>query len=272
MLPDFIYIGPGRSGTTWVYKNLQKVCQIELAKNIKEVNFFNWNYDKGLSWYSSFWSSKDCVKGEISNLYIYDTAVAERIIKSLPEIKIITILRHPLDRCVSSYIFKKRTGEIAEDVSFGDAMSQGLYKESLYGELLKPYFDSNVDILIEFYDTLTANPEDLLKRICEFLSVDFDHTLFDMGKVNSSVTPRNLVITKGLKRIAFFLRKIQWFWLLDRLKTFKLLRKLLFKEVEKEELVRLSTIEREELIVEYFMDDIELLERRLSVNLTKWKR
>ncbi|HAD96803.1 MAG TPA: sulfotransferase, partial [Cryomorphaceae bacterium] len=45
--PDFIHIGPGRTGTTYIFKMLGQHPGINLP-NEKEINFFNRNYSKGL--------------------------------------------------------------------------------------------------------------------------------------------------------------------------------------------------------------------------------
>ena len=271
MLPNFIFIGPGRAGTTWLYKNLKANSSIELARNIKEVNFFNWNYHKGLLWYSSFWTKDSAVRGEISNLYIYDLEVAHRIITDLKDIKIITVLRHPLDRCISSYLFKRRSGEIDGNISFTTAMSEGLYKESLYSKLLEPYFRNEIKMYIGWYEDLSNRPDHLMKEISDFIGVNYKPESISRKKINSTVIPRNIFVTYWVKRIAAYFRENEWFMVLDRLKTNKLLRRLLFKEAEKKELVLLTQTEREDLISRYFLKDIKELEDRLNISLDQWK-
>lgn len=271
MLPNFIFIGPGRAGTTWLYKNLKANPSIELARNIKEVNFFNWNYHKGLGWYSSFWTQDSAVRGEISNLYIYDLEVAHRIITDLKEIKIITVLRHPLDRCISSYLFKRRSGEVASNISFQMAMSEGLYKESLYSKLLEPYLTNETKMYIGWYDDLSNRPDHLMKEISDFIGVNYNPESISRRKINSTVIPRSLFLTYWVKRIAAYFRAKEWFLVLDRLKTNKFLRRLLFKEVEKKDLVLLTQSEREDLISRYFLQDIKDLEVKLNINLDQWK-
>ncbi|MBI4653429.1 MAG: sulfotransferase domain-containing protein [Nitrospirae bacterium] len=112
MLPNFICIGTGRAGTSWLYKVLLEHREVCTAKNIKETQFFNIHYEKGVGWYKKFF--EDCGKasavGEISNRYIFDPAVPERIRKTVPDCKIIICLRNPYERIQSVYSFKLRGG------------------------------------------------------------------------------------------------------------------------------------------------------------------
>ena len=124
--PDFIHIGPGRFGTTFLYKVFQSHPDIGLAKNIKETNFFTFNYHKGLDWYFKFFDyDYDVVKGEISPNYFYDISSIDRIKKNLPNVKIITILRNPFERMVSLYYYLIRSGTIAHDTAFNDIFKPG---------------------------------------------------------------------------------------------------------------------------------------------------
>ena len=47
MLPDFICIGAGRAGTSWLYEMLREHPEIFTARDIKETHFFDDYYDRG---------------------------------------------------------------------------------------------------------------------------------------------------------------------------------------------------------------------------------
>ena len=52
-VPNFIYIGTGKAGTTWLHNILLKHDAIYVTP-VKETNFFDLNYERGLSWYKNF--------------------------------------------------------------------------------------------------------------------------------------------------------------------------------------------------------------------------
>lgn len=113
ILPDFLVIGGKRCGTTFLYNNLVKHPNLH-PPFLKEIHFFDRFYHKGLKWYRSHFPSmvekEDYTKkgfiyktGEGSTSYIYYDAVPQRIKQTLPDVKIIALLRNPIDRAFSHY-------------------------------------------------------------------------------------------------------------------------------------------------------------------------
>lgn len=103
-LPDFIIIGAQKGGTTSLFYYLNQHAELALAKR-KEVYFFNLNYEKGLSWYKSFFPFRNNKKitGEATPSYLFYPKTAKRIKSELPHVKLIVLLRNPIDRAYSGY-------------------------------------------------------------------------------------------------------------------------------------------------------------------------
>jgi Sulfotransferase family len=103
-LPDFIIGGAPRSGTTWLYDALDRHPAVYMAKPVKpEPKFFLVDdlYAKGLPHYSATWFADvpaGRVAGEKSTDYLESTAAAERIARDLPQVRLVFILREPIDR------------------------------------------------------------------------------------------------------------------------------------------------------------------------------
>ena len=129
-LPDFIIIGTVRSGSTSLYYNIcQHPCVLSAAYD--ELGFFDSNFHLGLNWYRSLFPtlfSKWLVKqknqfgitGEDTPFYIWSSVVAKRILKILPNVKLIVLFRNPVDRAYSNYHLGVR--ECSESLSFEDAI------------------------------------------------------------------------------------------------------------------------------------------------------
>lgn len=108
-LPDFIGIGVQRAGTTRIYELLKQHSEICMPTYRKEVHYFDRYYHKGERWYRSLFDHcKGKIVGEITPAYIYDEKCAERIHKLLPDVKLIAILRNPIDRAYSQFKFTIR--------------------------------------------------------------------------------------------------------------------------------------------------------------------
>jgi len=144
VLPDFLIIGGQKCGTSSFYRNLVKHPSIVPAFD-KEIYFFNGKFHKGINWYRThfpllpykYYVTKICrqkfLTGEATPGYIFHPHVPKRVSEVLPHVKIIVLLRNPVDRAYSHYhheVRKKR-----ETLSFEDAIKTE--EERLRGEFEK---------------------------------------------------------------------------------------------------------------------------------------
>src|ERR1700691_4567202 len=110
-LPDFLAVGPARTGTTWLHGVLFQ--RASLPKGTKETHYFDWFYDKGLDWYRAYFAecSPDRPVGEVAPTYFQKPEVRERIARVMPNCRIICSLRDPVERAYSLYRVFIREGE-----------------------------------------------------------------------------------------------------------------------------------------------------------------
>ncbi|MDY6938043.1 MAG: tetratricopeptide repeat protein [Cyanobacteriota bacterium] len=122
--PNFIIIGAMKCGTTSLYEYLAQHPNI-LPCLEKEVHFFSYKYDRGLDWYRSYFypvpEGRKYLNGEASPSYIHMRDTERRVFENFPDVKLIAILRNPIDRAFSHYHhLKNRVG--VESRSFEDAV------------------------------------------------------------------------------------------------------------------------------------------------------
>ena len=110
-LPRFIGIGVQKGGTTTLHNILCEHPHV-LMPNHKEVHFFSRNYDCGVDWYLEQWSygSSHRVRGEITPYYIFHPHAPQRIRALIPNIRLIILLRDPVERTLSHYFHSRRLG------------------------------------------------------------------------------------------------------------------------------------------------------------------
>ncbi len=172
-LPDFIYVGTGKAGTTWLLKALNAHPNIYVTP-VKETNFFDLNHDKGLGWYASFFADApaDSVVGEIAHRYLRDGRTADRILRDLGPVKIVIGLREPVDYCVSDYLFTRRSGQF--DGTFADWHREGRSHGALrYRDMIEPYVErfGPENIHIYRFDDLARRPQAMVDDLSGFLGV-----------------------------------------------------------------------------------------------------
>ena len=215
-LPDFIIIGAQKCGTTSLYNFLVQHPHINSAIQ-KEIHFFDQRYSKGMNWYRSRFPflSKGAMTGEASPNYIFDPHTPKRIFEHLPSIKLIVLLRNPVDRTYSHYHHNLRANQWDKDretLSFeeaiwqeGDRLSGELEKmlanqdyfshkrkhysylaRGIYAEQLERWFDvfpRSSFFIIEDQE-LYSNTEATLQKICEFLELS-DYRFSNYRRLNA---------------------------------------------------------------------------------------
>jgi hypothetical protein len=122
LLPSFLGIGVQKGGTTSLASLLRQHPLIHLPPK-KELQYFTYHSNMPLSWYASQWSNADSyrVRGEITPYYIFHPYAHQRIRSTLPFVKLIILLRDPVERTLSQYFHAKRLGH--ESLDLQDALS-----------------------------------------------------------------------------------------------------------------------------------------------------
>lgn len=132
-LPDFIIIGGMKCGTSSLYHALRHHGDILPAAH-KEVHYFDYptNYRHGPSWYRAHFPVRATrLSGEASPYYSYHPLVPGRMAALLPRVKLIVLLRNPIDRAYSHYQHNRRLG-FEHTATFEEAIA--LEAERLDGE------------------------------------------------------------------------------------------------------------------------------------------
>jgi Sulfotransferase domain len=133
-LPSFLIIGAQRSGTTSLFNYLVQHPQV-LPPLGKEVHYFDLHYQQGIQWYRGRFPFSYRLRGgtltlDASPYYLVHPLVPQRVAETLPDIRVIALLRNPVDRALSHYQHELRAGR--ETLSFPEAIEREA--ERLAGE------------------------------------------------------------------------------------------------------------------------------------------
>ena len=233
-MPNFLIIGAEKSGTTALWHYLNQHPQIYMSP-VKEPQFFAYeNQDinfRGpgplsksslpvtqLSQYEALFSNA-CNQfkavGEVSPSYLYSPLAPERIKSYIPDVKLIAILRNPVDRAYSRFMHLIRD-EREKHTNFDEALQQEewriknnwwpdfYYKRNgnYHQQLLRYYdlFDHN-QIRVYIYEEFSADPVSTVQDIYDFLNVDNQFVPNTSLRPNTSGIPKNKLIHKLLREL-----------------------------------------------------------------------
>ena len=120
--PQFLGLGVQKGGTTTLQQLLQQHPQVWLSPK-KELQFFSLHYHRGLQWYSDCFAEANSQQlcGDITPYYIFHPYAAARIASLLPAVRMIVLLRDPVERCLSQYFHSCRLG--LESLDFQSALA-----------------------------------------------------------------------------------------------------------------------------------------------------
>ncbi len=219
--PNFLLVGAGKSGTSYIDRYLREHPQVCMPQLYKELNYF---YLDGSSRkhailkkhpfmptnvfsYLGFFNhkKKGQVSGECSPSYFfYYNEVIEKIKEVHPfadKLKIIYILREPLDKIWSHYKFVRMHGLDPQNLSLKEALARedvrrenhnllpDLYYRynTSYYQRVKAYQANFENVLALKYEDLKNDPDKLMEKIFTFLEVDPDFRHQISKKVNASI-------------------------------------------------------------------------------------
>ena len=177
--PDFVVVGAMKSATTTLHEQLARQRGVFMSRP-KEPNFFSDDaiYARGWEWYSSLFSAAGdgVVRGESSTHYTKLPTfprTVERMVRSLPSVKLIYVMRHPIDRLMSQYIHELTAGRIRVGLREAVDRFPELIDYSRYAMQLEPFLTAfgPDNVLPVFFPRLVSESQQELERIGGFLEV-----------------------------------------------------------------------------------------------------
>ena len=222
--PDFLIIGPQRTGTTWLHANLREHPEVFLSEP-KELFFFSRlkepdhpkHQSNELEWYLKFfddplwlWAYKQAmclrrhrrpygpkVRGEATASYAaIDRDVIAEITALNPQVKAIMMVRDPIDRAWShaKKDLVRNRGRRLEEVDeqefrqfFADPYQ---LRCARYGENLENWSAELPDghVFVGRFDDIERRPESFLTDVLAFLGVSTDRRYVPVS-VREAVNP-----------------------------------------------------------------------------------
>jgi hypothetical protein len=247
-LPTFLIIGAQKCATRWLRFNLGLHPEVFAAPT--ELSFFNNGprfEDLGVAWYREQfegWAGEPVV-GEATPGYMFwrhrPYICRERILAVVPEVRLIAILRNPIDRAQSAMIHHIASSGLPKDSNLLDLVEQtpperdklGLVSGGWYAESLDPYRESFGDkLLVLLHDDIETDARAFYRRAADHVGATRDFVPPDLEEVRFSYRQRPGVDRGGIPPL---------------------------------------TIEERRKLYAYFADDLARLEKMIGRDLSMWE-
>jgi len=218
-LPDFLIIGAMKCGTS----TLQ--AQLTLQEGVfmttpKEPNFFSDDdvYSRGIDWYEDLFADagQGELKGEASTHYTklptYPHTL-DRMLPVLPDVRLIYVIRDPLDRAISHYIHEWTEARMGDDAIAAFREHPELVQYGCYGMQIAPFVEAyGVDgLFLTSLEQLKSDPDREFSRIADFLGLSAGASWRNyLGPQNVSAERMRRLPMQGLlldNSVAQFLRR-----------------------------------------------------------------
>ena len=294
MLPNFLIIGASKCGTTALYYYLKQHPEISFPelkepkyfssvglkfphKGIGDVSVDRYAVKNFENYQKLFTSIQNIRVGEASPDTIYFYKETVKLIKEkLGDIPIIIMLREPIQRAFSAYMYLKRDSR--EQLTFRgglDAEKQRIsdnwdfiwaYKKcGLYSKQVKLFLDNFSNVKIILQEDLKNETEKILKETYSFLNVD-DTFIADISiRHNESGIPNNFFSK-------FLLSRNNILSTVTRELMKKVIPRFLLEKVASKSLKKVIVSEEDVAYLKpYFYEDICNLEQLINRDLSDWK-
>lgn len=288
--PNFLVVGAAKSGTTSLFHYLNQHPDVYIPE-VKECRFFSqlskdfnglgaeFFPNSGITdeeeYFKLFEGQEGKVCGDISNdyLYYYDQSI-DNIKKHLnDDVKIIIILRNPIDRAYSNYMHAIR--DDWENLTFEESIIQEEYrikhhwawpyhyiKTGFYYNQVKAYLDNFSNVKIYLYEDFKEQKL-LLNDLFNFLEIK-NYNVEDESIFNASGYPKNKIIHK-------FVNNESWIKTIVRPVARKLLPKNFMSNLKNNNLKKVALDPKTRVYLQsIYIDDIQRLSSLIARDLTHW--
>jgi hypothetical protein len=262
---NFLIIGAAKSATTSLSNALSKHPDICFSQP-KEPQFFSKeNWRDNISDYHSKFKDNTKLCGEGSTNYTkypyFNINIHDDIYEYNPEMKLIYIMRHPIDRITSHYIHSYNRGyEVSKDIDDAIKTNQQYLDTSCYAMQIEPYIQrfGQKNILLLFFEDFISNPQSVIHCAFKFLNVD-----------SIPIEKKDLDSNKSFNRRVLHYKYDHPKTLWEKFKKVGLIIKNYFNTDFLDSKPHLSEATKKQ-IIDHVKDDISKIEKLTNRNLSHW--
>ena len=221
---DFVVVGCQKAGTTSLHGFFKESGAVNLP-TLKETNYWDYLYEPDLSGYFELFEDvkpNQYLKGEVAPHYWLSEDAGLRLSKHFPDVKILVVIRSPVERAYSAYNmyrkgirFREYTKQSFERTLFLEStgeLEKNLLDNGNYSKFLRPFLSQFApkNVLIVRFDSLVKNQESTLARIAEFVGIQPEHVKPQLRQENYAGIPKSKLVfaVMNMGFLSSLLRKV----------------------------------------------------------------
>lgn len=289
-LPDFLIVGAARSGTTSLYHYLKQHPQIFMPED-KEPWFFPFadvkddeifkrksnivtDFDEYTNLFKDARDSQVLGEGSTIYLYLYKETIAniKRYHPDWKNLKIVIIIRNPVERAFSHYLVVSANGVI--NFSFEELVKKCKLKQvskysnvvdyGFYYNQIKNYKDTFDHVKIFLYEDLKEDSKQLVQGLYSFLDVETTFIPDTTIEHNISINSNNILLNKFLYKQNLFKNLIKPF---IPLRTRVRIKNTILKKIARKPEIKRET---KKFLTEVYKEEILRLQDLINRDLKQW--
>jgi hypothetical protein len=202
-VPDFLYIGTSKAGSTWLFNALSVHPDVWLASN-KGLYYFDAHYERGQDWYlQQFEAADEPAVGEFSHSYLSSPQAPARIAEYSPSMRLLVCLREPVDRAFSDFLDLVKNNGFTGDFSEAIEEYPRLLDRGRYATHLSRYLEHfpRSQIHVGLFDDLKMGAQEYVDEVYDFLGLE--RVVLSTGDLRARMPagrPRNATVVALSKR------------------------------------------------------------------------
>jgi hypothetical protein len=269
VLPNFLFLGPDKAGSSWLHEALSRHPDVFLSP-AKDLYYFDRYYQRGRDWYARQFKDAGgfAVVGEVSPDYLASPDAPLRIRETLgPDVRLMVTLREPAARAFSSWLYMRKQGEGADTFSealrtFPDLIEHGRYHSQLT-RYLEHFPRSSFHIAV--FDDLQDDAGAFLDAVTRFLDIDpLPHEPEVLEARLVAGQARSTTAARIARRGAEWVRGHDGARIVGRVKRSALVQRLLYRPLPPDDRPRLLPAD-EARVRDRLRDDVLALQADLGV-------
>lgn len=274
--PFTLFMGPQRSGTSWLHRYFQSREDVCLPSEVKEMFFFDFNFKSGPDFYFSHFHEKpqhDIVM-EISATYFSHPDAPARVAEYFGrDIKLVCPLRNPITRSFSLYNHFKRYGFVEGSLQEACLKKPEILITSRYADHLKNWTDvfKKENIYICYQEDMEDNQSQYVEDICKFLDIEYKEIPVQIsGYMNTSTKPPIQFIASLAQIVAQKLRRKRAYWIINLAKKIGI-RELVFGKDTNGRYKDVFSDTDKEFLTQHLQIEIDKMEKFVGHPIHQWK-
>ncbi|MEM9468556.1 MAG: sulfotransferase [Pseudomonadota bacterium] len=274
-IPFALSIGPQRAGTTWIYRYLASRGDICLPEEVKEIFFFDRNYDRGHSFYKDHFKPKKQhqIAMEVTATSFDHPQAPKRVFETCHEhVRFICPIRHPVIRTYSLYLHYLRYGLASGTLQEACEQVPQILESSRYAKHLERWYEYFKPEQIKFIyqEQLEKDQFLFVKNLCEGLGIPFLEPEEEVqGRYNITTYSKFSPVARAAQHAADWMRDRQLYSVINVAKRLGIKRIIFGKERPDASKTNIPDAERHWLL-EQLEGEVDAFQKLTGEDLKHW--